>query len=134
MDLGEDEKKMSIANLGPVNIVHPVLALNISQTYETWMGSQDLYECARGVWKLSTAHASTVRFILAVYQGQIIEVYEATQWDTAGTTPYTWRKFTAAGLKGRYEFVGVPAPAAIRRMYFGRQLLMPFGQNPVRYI
>ena len=109
------------------------MALNITQTYETWMGSQDLYECARGVWRLSTAHAKTVRFILAVFRGQILEVYEATQWDAAGTTPYTFRTFTAAGLKRRYEFVGAPAPAAICKMYVGRQLGIPFGQNPVRY-
>lgn len=131
--LREGEKNMSIVNQGPVNIVHPVVALNISQTYKVGMSPKCLQECARGVWRLSPSHAERAEYIFAVYEGEILEVYKASRWDDADTTPYTFRTFTPDELLGRYEFVGVPAPPAIRKVYVGRQLGVPFGQNPVRY-
>jgi hypothetical protein len=117
----------------PVIVDDPVLAVNLVHTYKQGMGAKALYECARGIWRLSLEHANEAMYVFAVFQGTIIEVYAVERWEKAGTTPYTWRVFQPEELFDRFEFVGVPAPEAIRKKYLGSQVPEPFTQNPVHY-
>jgi hypothetical protein len=127
-------ERMRTLSGSPVNVDDPVVAVNLSQTYRYGMSAEELYDCTRGIWRLSKGRAEGAKYAFAVYRGVIIEVYEVDQWLSAGTTKYRWRQFTHAHLQGRYEFVGKVAPDAIREKYVDQLMPVPHGQNPVRYL
>lgn len=110
-----------------------VIAITINQTYQATLRPAHLYECTRGIWRLSPKHADQADYVFAVYEGQIIEVYVSDGWMPAGTTPYQYRTFSPQDLEGRYEFVGSVAPDAIRQKYVGKTMPVAGAQNPIRY-
>jgi hypothetical protein len=99
-------------------IKHRVVAVCVNRTYKPGMNAADRYECTRGIWKLNPNRAENAELVFAVYHGDIVAVFEFTQWDPAGTTSYRWRKFTKKDLEGRQEFVGSEVPSK----YVGQQL------------
>jgi uncharacterized protein len=125
---------MSVLSGSPANIDDPIVAVNLNQTYRDGMSAEQLYDCTRGIWRLSKERAEEAMYVFAVYHSVIIEVYEADQWLPAGTTKYGWRKFTHAHLQGRYEFVGKVAPDQIREKYVDQLMPLLHNQNPVRYL
>ena len=131
---------MSIANEGPVSIDEiddRVLALCISRSYKKGMSEDALYECTRGVWRLSRERAEEAKYIFAVFEGTILDVYAADHWDVAFTTPYDCRTFTEDEQEQtsgrRYEFVRKTVPNEVRTKYRNRQMVVRFF-GPVRYI
>src|SRR5882762_9189208 len=122
---------MSALSGSPTNVDDPVVAVNLYQTYRYGMSAEELYDCTRGIWRLSKGRAEEAKYVFAVYRGVIIEVYEADSWLPAGTTQYRWRQFTHAHLQGRYEFVGKVAPDEIREKYVDRLMPVLHAQNPV---
>ena len=117
----------------PVRIAEPVIAINLNQTYKQGINADDLYDCTRGIWRLSREHAEKAHYAFAVYQSVIREVYEIEQWLPAGSTTYQRRHFTPKHLQNRYEFLGKVAPKAVREQYVGRHMPEPSSQNPIRY-
>ena len=82
------------------------------------MPAAELYDITRGVWVLSAERASKMKYVFAVYEGVVREVYEPEKWLPAMTTPYPNRTdLVPDDAKGRIEFVGKPAPEAIRQKY-----------------
>lgn len=118
---------------GQANISDPVIAVNIPLTYENRITSGDVYDCTRGIWRLSVRRAGNAHYAFAVYRGVIKEVFEIDQWLPAGATKYQERQFSLDELKGRYEFVGKVAPNEIQDRYVDRELPVLHEQNPVRY-
>ena len=116
-----------------VHIDDPVIAININQTYRYGISAGDLYDCTRGIWRLSKERAEKAQYAFAVYQSIIREVYEIDQWLPAGSTPYQRRQFTPAHLQNRYEFIGKVAPDEVRDKYVNRRMPEPHAQNPIRY-
>src|SRR5687768_6642146 len=108
---------MNVLSRSLANIDDPVVAVNLNQTYRDGMGTEALYDCTRGIWRLNKERAEKAMYVFAVYHNVIIEVYKVDQWLAAGTTKYGWRRFTSAHLQGRYEFVGKVAPDQIREKY-----------------
>src|SRR5215212_2726462 len=91
-----------------------VVAININQTYRQGISVGDLYDCTRGIWRLSRTRAGGAQYAFAVYQSEIKEVYEVERWLPAGSTKYQRRQFTPSQLMDRYEFVGNVARDEIR--------------------
>jgi len=112
------------------------LLIRISQYYRAGMSSEELYEVTRGVWVLGQKR-SEVRYALAIANGIVQEVYEVKSWHPAGTTPYQTRDKSDVSHPGRWEFVGCPAPAAIRDKYLDKSAAHYFKKgaaNPVMYL
>jgi hypothetical protein len=61
-------------------ITDPVVAICINQQFEYCSNSSDLYECTRGLWRLSRKRAEKAQYAFAVHQGGIKEVYEIEEW------------------------------------------------------
>ena len=102
----------------PVKIVDPVILIRVNQLYRHGMPAAELYDITRGVWVLSAERASKMKYVFAVYEGVVREVYEPERWLHALTTPYPNRTdLVPEDAKGRIEFVGKPAPEAIRQKY-----------------
>jgi len=116
-----------------VTIDDRVVAININRTYRQGISADDLYDCTRGIWRLSRERAEKAQYAFAVYQGVIREVYEIDKWLSAGSTKYQRRQFSQESLKGRYEFTGKVAPDRIRDKYVSEHMPERHTQNPIRY-
>ena len=102
----------------PVNITDPVILIRVNQLYRHGMPAAELYDITRGVWVLSSERASKMKYVFAVYEGVVREVYEPEKWMPALTTKYPTRTdLVPDDANGRIEFVGKIAPEAIRQKY-----------------
>jgi len=102
----------------PVKIADSAILIRVNQLYRHGMPAAELYDITRGVWVLSAERASKMKYVFAVYEGVVREVYEPEKWLPALTTPYPNRTdLVPDDAKGRIEFVGKPAPEAIRQKY-----------------
>jgi hypothetical protein len=102
----------------PVQITDPVILIRVNQLYRHGMSAAELFEITRGVWKLDFKRASAMKYVLAVYEGVVREVYEVEKWQAAQIGGYTSRTdLVPADAKGRIEFIGKVAPEAIRQKY-----------------
>ncbi len=102
----------------PVKITDPAILIRVNQLYRHGMPAAELYDITRGVWVLSAERASKMKYVFAVYEGVVREVYEPEKWMPALTTQYPNRTdLVPDDAKGRVEFIGRPAPEAIRQKY-----------------
>ena len=102
----------------PVKITDPVILIRVNQLYRHGMPAAELYDITRGVWVLGLSRASKIKYVFAVYEGVVREVYEPEKWVPALTTKYPTRTdLVPEDAKGRIEFVGKVAPEAIRQKY-----------------
>ena len=120
-----------------VEIIHPVILINISRLYRYGMSHTELYDATRGVWKVGPrcAHA---KFAFCVYGGIVRAVYSIAAWVPAGST-MTSRNYSekAYDLSERFEFVGKLASEDIQRKYVGKSIKQYFSmgaQNPIKYV
>lgn len=117
-----------------IDVTVPAVAININQTYDRNLSNEQLYDFTRGVWRLDRDRAESARYAFAVYDGEIVEVYEIQKWHRAGRTQYlTGREFSDAEKATRFEFVGRLATEAVRDRFIGKILADRHTQNPIKY-
>lgn len=127
-------------NSSEIEIDDPVVAINIHQQFHHAHNSEELYNAARGIWRMNRRRAERAKYFFAVFEGEIKEVYEIHQCIPATTeTKAYWRnKERLQGRKpgphdGRSEFIGQLAADSVRTKYIGRRVPVRLTQNPVRY-
>jgi hypothetical protein len=102
----------------PVKITDPVILIRVNQLYRHGMSTAELYDITRGVWVLGLSRASKMKYVFAVYEGVVREVFEPQKWMPALTTKYPARTdLVPEDAKARIEFVGKVAPEAVRQKY-----------------
>lgn len=119
-----------------VNVTEPALLIRIAKLYHDQMTPEMLYEATRGVWKVGVAR-SNVDLAFAVSNGIVREVYVVNQWHPAGTIRYVTRDMKDVRVKGRWEFIGIPASDKIRNKYIGKSVSHYFQRgnaNPIFYV
>ncbi len=119
-----------------VDVSEPALLIRINQRFRPDLSEHALYEATRGVWKLGPRRTRAA-YALAVFGGVVREVYEIASWHAAGTTAYTTRTPDEVAREGRWEFLGGPAPAALRARYVVRSVAHYFERgnaNPLYYV
>jgi len=141
------EAKYRQEELEESDITDNVMMININQLYRYDMTPFDLYESTRGYWRVNRGKARKVDYVLAVYKGIVVEVYQVADWYDAMTTLMASRTDEAAinndaesneedtELK-RSEFVGRIAPEAVRKKYIYKSVEGFYGngqRNPIRY-
>lgn len=117
-------------------VTEPALLIRISKNYRQGMSADALYDVTRGVWKLSERR-KRARYALAVYRGEVLEVYEIRDWHPAGTTEYKTCPVEDMQVPGRWEFTGRVAPEEVRNKYRGRSVahyFKPGAMSPVFYV
>ena len=89
------------------DIVDNVLLIRINKLYRNDMTDMELYEATRGYWKVSPDQAKNIDYVLSVYDGMVLEAYEAVDWYPAHTTLME-RVDTRTNeeVSDRYEFIG----------------------------
>ena len=119
----------------------PVVAININRQYPHAKDEEELKQVTRSMWRLNRERANNARYVFAVYQGEIKEVYEIERWipASAATRRYWREREHLQGddfqdtHDGRSEFIGEIAPEPIRRKYVGKRMPVRHSQNPIRY-
>ncbi len=109
--------------------------LKLNNTYHPDITSFELYEATRGYWCMDIERAIKFKYVMPIYEGVILEVYQVTQWFKAGATLRTLSSDNK--LDGRLEFVGKVAEEDIRKKYVGKSvenIVCKNQQNPIRYI
>ena len=128
---------IAIARAVEVPVTHRAILITINQLYRSAMSPTELYESARGVWKLDPERARRAELALAVVHGVVKEVYRPQRWVKAGTLVYATRTADDVDAPGRWEFEGTIAEAAVRAQYVGRSVRGYLGRNamnPIRYV
>lgn len=95
--------------LQPVVINDPVILVRINQLYEPGITGQALFEATRGVWKVGPRR-DDARYALALYRGEVLEIYEIDGWQPAGTADYPTRSNESLRVADRWEFRGSQSP------------------------
>lgn len=119
-----------------VEITDPVIVIRIQRAYRPDLSEQELYEATRGVWVIGSRR-SGARYVLAVYDRIVREVYAVEGWHRAGTTVYTTRPLADVHRDGRWEFTGRVAPDVVRDRYVGKSvggLWKRGAANPITYV
>lgn len=85
----------------------------------------NLYDATRGCWKATLEKATQYKYVLAVVQGIVREVYDISEWHTS------------AAEAPRIEFTGKPTTNANMRQLVGKRLPAAYTQkgaaNPFMY-
>ena len=85
----------------------------------------NLYDATRGCWKATLEKATQYKYVLAVLQGIVREVYDVSEWHTS------------AAEAPRIEFTGKPTTNADMRRLVGKRLPAAYTQkgaaNPFMY-
>ena len=85
----------------------------------------DLYEATRGCWKATLEKVTQYKYVLAVVQGVVCEVYEVSEWHTS------------AAEAPRIEFTGVESTNPDMQQLVGKRLPAKYMQkgaaNPFMY-
>ena len=114
-----------------------LLFIKVNKLYRNDMSDLELYDITRGYWKINIENAKKVDFVLSVYEGMILEVYEVMEWLPALST-FTTRQddLDKDSLKKRYEFIGRIADDKIRSKYVNKSVSDYFKkgeQNSIKY-
>lgn len=145
-----DFGRASLANLAAryapeeAEILHRVVFVKLADTFRKGMSADALYEAARGVWNLSVEYAQDYGYVLALWEGLVVEVYHVVRWQPANPAHYPTR-FGKDLLPAHFiprtgvqctEFEGVVAAEEIRKHYLGKSVRKQFdvgGQANCKY-
>ena len=119
-----------------IRLSDPVLLIRVPRTFRPGMSDVELYQATRGVWRIGKRR-DHIKYVFAVYQGVVQEVYEILRWQPAHTTPYRTRQLDAKATRDRWEFVGRCADDKVRSKYVGKSVADYFAkgaQNPITYV
>lgn len=131
------DARYSHKKLDSKDIIHNIMFIRINKLYRNDMSPLEIYEATRGYWRLKIENAKKVDYVLSVYDGMVLEVYEVLDWFPALST-YMDRpiKNPLETVKERYEFVGRIADDNIRKHYVNKSVkdFFSYGnQNPIAY-
>jgi hypothetical protein len=115
-------------------ILHRVVFVKLADTYRKGMSAEDLYESARGVWNLSVEYAKDYGYVLALWEGLVVEVYQVARWQPANPSHYPTRirkdllppHFIPRPGVRCTEFEGEVAADEIRKYYLGKSVRKQF--------
>ena len=123
------DKREPAKQLGESDFDEPGILIKISNVSLSEMSAQELYDRARGNWRVSFMRARNAKLAFGVFDGRIVEVYCIDEWLPVGQGE------VAEPEGGRYQFVGHLASNELRERYKGQLVVDLFqGQNPIRYV
>ena len=130
------------------DITDNVMLININKLYSSNMTAFELYEATRGYWRVGKTNSDKVKFVLSVYAGMVLEVYEVAGWYDERSTMMNSRASETALLYeedydeeemefDRREFVGRIALDEVRNKYIYKSVASFYSngrRNPIRYV
>lgn len=137
IEISKLEARYSSEDVNKEDITNNMMLIKINKRYRNDMTPFELYEATRGYWSVNFERAKGIDYVLSVYDGMVLEVYEVVEWLPALSTFMTRPdKPSPESVKGRYEFVGRIADDDIRKMFVDKsvkEFFSPGEQNPFKY-
>lgn len=102
------------------------LVVRVNRQYREGMTSEEVYEIARGYWRVNEERALRARFAIVVANGVVREVFDITNWEGVEGNEFSSRK----------RFVGRVACEEIRKKFLRgsvKNLFKQGDQYPIRY-
>lgn len=137
IEVGTLDARYNKAELLPEDVHDNIMFIKINKLYHNNMTDAELYGATRGYWKINPKQARKVDYVLSVYDGMVLEVYEVVDWYPALST---FMGRTNAGtpetVGDRYEFVGKVADEKVRKKYVDKSVagfFPPGNANPIKY-
>lgn len=115
-------------------IRHRVVFVKLAKTFKKGMSAQELYEASRGVWNLSPVTARDYHYVLALWEGLVVEVYRVGRWQPAHPCHYPTRVLKPEDFIPEpgvlcTEFDGEVASDDIRQQYLGKSVRKYFSSG-----
>ena len=138
MTAEELEKLYGAKELKQSDVKDNLLLVNVNKLYHPGMDTADVYEIARGNWKVDLERASKCKYVLAVYRGIVIGCFAPTEWQkVTEENKADWPKVTQDKDLGQRAFFTAD-PKKQNDRYLGKLLgswcRTRGAQNPIRYI
>ena len=125
-------------NANSAHIDEKVILIRINKRYRHGMYGEELYHNTRGVWRIKKERCNNASHAMAIYKGEIKEVYEIISWHKAKTSEYRYREDLPNRIvPNRLEFIGSVAEDEFRNKYIGKTVSHYFrkgNQNPIFYV
>ncbi len=110
-------------------LIEKCLLINVNRS----INELNLYDSTRFAWRLDPKRAKRAKYILAVSQGLIRQVFIADRWLEANETNFPG----FPNIPGRFGFIGGVAPESIQRDYVNKRVPQkyrsPGASNPIKY-
>jgi hypothetical protein len=117
----------------PFEAREPLILICIARSYEE--EGKSIYDAVRGTWRVSIHKVRKFKLVLAHRLGIVVDVFRPTEWLPSTKKNFPW---LIEDIPCRFGFVGVPAEAAVRRLYINKRVPEEFRRkgaaNPVRFI
>ena len=119
------------------DITDDIIIIKLNKSYRSGMSSEELYDITRGCWKRRIESVERAEFALAVYKGEVIEVYRISAWYSALEEIRDTVPFNPEIDLGRIIFKGEVAEEKVREKYIGKNISKLFKRgeaSPVKTI
>ena len=119
------------------DITDDIIIIKLNKSYRSGMSSEELYDITRGCWKRRIESVERAEFALAVYKGEVIEVYRISAWYSAQEEIRDTVPFDPEVERGRIIFKGEVAEEKVREKYIGKNISKLFKRgeaSPVKTI
>ena len=103
-------------------ITDNIIIIKINRSYRRGMSPEELYDITRGCWKRRIESVDRAEFALAVYEGEVVEVYRIFAWYSSFDEIRKTVPFDPNIERGRIIFKGEVAEEQIRKKYIGRNV------------
>lgn len=103
-------------------ITDDIIIIKLNKSYRPGMSSEELYDITRGCWKRRMESVERAKYALAVYKGEVIEVYKILTWYSALEEIRDTLPFDPEVERGRIIFKGEVAKEEIREKYMGKNV------------
>ncbi len=104
------------------DITDDIIIIKLNKSYRPGMSSEELYDITRGCWKRRIESVERAKYALAVYQGEVIEVYRIFAWYSSLEEIRDTVPFDPEVERGRIIFKGEVAKEEIRQKYMGKNV------------
>lgn len=108
--------------LAPEDISEDVVIIKINRSYTSGMSALQLYDVTRGCWRRRIESVDSAKYALAVYKGEVVEVYEIDCWCHASKLNRETLPYNPQRQNNRIGFSGSVANQEIREKYIGRSV------------
>ena len=117
------------------DIFHNLLVIKINTLYDYNMTDREIMDCARGHWRINVDNAKNMDYLVAVYRGQVVGVYENMQWYSSGIATEFYPQLSEDNLKLTNRKYCTCNPA-VKAKYIDKSIsaVVKDTQNPVSYI
>ena len=119
------------------DITDDIIIIKLNNSFRSGMSSEELYDITRGCWKRRIESVERAEFALAVYKGEVIEVYRISAWYSSQEEIRDTVPFDPEVERGRIIFKGKVAEEKVRKKYIGKNVSKLFKRgeaSPVKTI